>query len=71
MSLILYLVFGADILNRSSENEMFGFVYNIRVADVYRVFITFFISYIEFICNFFYENVDRLALLLNVNPSYY
>nr|XP_011431031.2 uncharacterized protein LOC105330815 [Crassostrea gigas] len=29
-------VFGADILNRSSENEMFGFVYNIRVADVYR-----------------------------------
>lgn len=42
MSLLLYLVFGADILNRSSENEMYGFVYNIRVADVYRVFITFF-----------------------------
>lgn len=54
MSLLLYLVFGADILNRSSENEMYGFVYNIRVADVYRVFITFFfISYIEFISNFF------------------
>uniref|UniRef100_A0A8W8MR75 Uncharacterized protein n=1 Tax=Magallana gigas TaxID=29159 RepID=A0A8W8MR75_MAGGI len=30
-------VFGADILDRSSENEMYGFVYNIRVTDVYRV----------------------------------
>lgn len=52
MSLILYLVFGVDILNRSLENEMFGFVYNIWVVDVYRVFIIFFILYIEFICNF-------------------
>lgn len=70
MSLILYLVFGADFLNRSSENEMFGFVYNIRVTDVYRVFITFFISNIEFIFVFNLDIVDRLSLLLKVKTSY-
>lgn len=47
-SLDLYLFFGADILEVSSGNEMLGCVYHNRVTDVYRVFITFFISNIEF-----------------------
>lgn len=34
VSLTLYLVLRADILVRSSQNEMDGFVYNIRVTDL-------------------------------------
>lgn len=47
-SLNLYLVSVADILAVSSGNEMLGCVYHIRVTDVYRVFITLFVSNIEF-----------------------
>lgn len=47
-SLNLYLVFVAEILAVSSGNEMLGCVYHNRVTDVYRVFITLFVSNIEF-----------------------
>lgn len=47
-NLNLYLVSVADILAVSSGNEMLGCVYHIRVTDVYRVFITLFVSNIEF-----------------------
>lgn len=71
VSLNLNLVYGADILGVSSGNSILGFVYHIRVNDVYRVFITFFISNIEFKFVFDLDMFDHLSLLLKVKRSYY
>lgn len=77
-SLNLYLVFVAEILAVSSGNEMLGCVYHIRVTDVYRVFITFFILNIEFhICfrlkyrwSFIFVIESQNILLFNVTSCY-